>query len=70
MNIFLPDPLTRAEITALKLIATGVAFARPPHKVQRRLVELGFTETVRGGLITTEDGLLRIKLGMNEHLRD
>jgi len=70
MNIFLPDPLTREEMTALKLVATAPPLRGLPHKVQRRLVDLGFAETVRGGLIATEDGLLRIKLGMNENLRD
>jgi hypothetical protein len=41
-----------------------------PYKIQRRLVDLGFAETVRGGLIATEDGLLRIQLSLNENLRD
>jgi hypothetical protein len=70
MNIFLPDPLTREEMGALKLVATTPPLRGLPHKVQRRLIDLGFTEIVRGGLIATEDGLLRIKLGMNENLRD
>jgi hypothetical protein len=69
MNIFLPDPLTREEMTALKLVATSPPLRGLPHKIQSRLVDLGFAETVRGGLIATEDGLLRIKLGINENLR-
>jgi hypothetical protein len=70
MNLFLPDPLNREEMSALKLVATAPSLRGLPHKIQRRLVDLGFAESVRGGLIVTEDGLLRIKLGMNENLRD
>lgn len=70
MNRFLPDPLTREEMSALKLVATAPPLRGLPYKIQRRLVDLGFAETVRGGLIATEDGLLRIKLGLNENLRD
>jgi hypothetical protein len=54
----------------LKLIATAPPLRGLPYKVQKRLVDLGFAETVRGGLIATEDGLLRIKIDMNENLRD
>jgi hypothetical protein len=70
MNRFLPDTLTREEMNALKLVATAPPLRGFPHRVQRRLVDLGFAETVRGGLIATEDGLLRIKLGMNENPLD
>jgi hypothetical protein len=70
MNLFLPDPLTREEMKALMLVATTPPLRGLPHGVQKRLVDLGFAATVRGGLIATEDGLLRIKLGMNENLRD
>jgi hypothetical protein len=70
MSIFLPDPLTREEMRALMLVAATPPLRGLPHRVQRRLVDLGFAETVRGGLIATEDGFLRIKLGMNENLRD
>jgi hypothetical protein len=41
-----------------------------PYKIQRRLVDLGFAETVRGGLIATEDGLMRVALSWKENLRD
>jgi hypothetical protein len=68
MNRFLPGPLKREEMKALILVATAPPLRGLPHKLQRRLVDLGFAETVRGGL--TEDGLLRIKIGMNENLRD
>jgi hypothetical protein len=47
MNLFLPDPLTREEMRALKLVATAPPFRGLSHKVQRRLVDLGFAETVR-----------------------
>ena len=70
MNMFLPDPLTREEMKALMLVAMAPPLRGLPHRLQRRLVDLGFAETVRGGLIATEDGLLRIKIGMNENLRD
>jgi hypothetical protein len=70
MSVFLPDPLTPDELTALKIVAATPPLRGLPHKIQRRLVDLGFAQTVRGGLIVTEDGLLRIQLGMNENLRD
>jgi hypothetical protein len=70
MNLFLPDPLTREEMRALMLVATAPPLRGLSPRIQRRLVDLGFAETVRGGLIATEDGLLRIKLGMNENLHD
>jgi hypothetical protein len=66
MNIFLPDPLTLEEIRALRLVAATPPFRGLPYKVQMRLIDLGFAETIRGGLIATEDGLLRIKLDMRE----
>ena len=62
MSIFLPDPLTREELTALKAIAVTPPLRGLPYKIQRRLVDLGFAQTVRGGLMATEDGLLRIQL--------
>ena len=70
MSIFLPDPLTPQELTALKLVAAAPPLRGLPYKIQRRLVDLGFAETVRGGLVVTEDGLLRIQLSMNQNLRD
>jgi hypothetical protein len=70
MSIFLPDPLTPDELTALKIVAATPPLRGLPYKIQRRLVDLGFAQTVRGGLIVTEDGLLRIQLSMNENLRD
>jgi hypothetical protein len=70
MSIFLPDPLTREELTALKAIAVAPPLRGLPYKIQRRLVDLGFAQTVRGGLMATEDGLLRIQLSMKKNLRD
>jgi hypothetical protein len=70
MNIFLPDPLTPEELAALKVVAAAPPLRGLPYKTQRRLVDLGFAETVRGGLVVTEDGLLRIQLSMNQNLRD
>jgi len=70
MSIFLPDPLTREELTALKAIAVTPPLRGLPYKIQRRLVDLGFAQTVRGGLMATEDGLLRIQLSMKKNLRD
>jgi hypothetical protein len=70
MNIFLPDPLTPEELAALKVVAAAPPLRGLPYKIQRRLVDLGFAETVRGGLVVTEDGLLRIQLSMNQNLRD
>jgi len=62
--------LTNEEFRALKLIATVPPLRGLPYKLQRRLVDLGLAETVRGGLIATDDGLLRVQLGMNENPRD
>jgi hypothetical protein len=70
MSIFLPEPLTPEELTALKVVAASPPLRGLPYRIQRRLVDLGLAETVRGGLIATEDGLLRIQLSMNENLRD
>ncbi len=70
MNNFLPDPLTPEELAALKVVAAAPPLRGLPYKIQRRLVDLGFAETVRGGLVVTEDGLLRIQLSMNQNLRD
>jgi hypothetical protein len=70
MSIFLPDPLTPAELTALKAVAATPPLRGLPYAVVERLVDLGFAVTVRGGLIATEDGLLRVILSMNENLRD
>jgi hypothetical protein len=70
MSIFLPDPLTREELTALKLVAAAPPLRGLPYRIQARLVDLGFAQTVRGGLVATEDGLLRIQISMNENLRD
>jgi hypothetical protein len=70
MSIFLQAPLTPAELTALKVVATAPPLRGLPYAIVQRLIELGFAETVRGGLIATEDGLLRIQLSMNENLRD
>jgi hypothetical protein len=70
MSTFLPDPLTPAELTALKAVAATPPLRGLPYGIVTRLVDLGFAVTVRGGLIATEDGLLRVKLSMNENLRD
>lgn len=70
MTIFLPAPLTPAELTALKAVAVAPPLRGLPYGIVARLIELGFAVPVRGGLIATEDGLLRVKLSMNENLRD
>jgi hypothetical protein len=70
MSIFLPAPLTSAELTALKAVAATPPLRGLPYGIVARLIELGFAETVRGGLVATEDGLLRVILSMNENLRD
>jgi len=58
MSIFLPEPLTPEELTALKVVAAAPPLRGLPYKIEKRLVNLGFAVTVRGGLIATEDGLL------------
>jgi len=70
MNRFLPDPLTPEELTALKVVAAAPPLRGLPYRIVKRLIDLGFAETVRGGLMATEDGLLRIRLSMNENLRE
>jgi hypothetical protein len=70
MSIFLPAPLTRAELTALKAVAATPLLRGLPYGVVARLVELGFAVPARGGLIATEDGLLRVRLSLDENLRD
>ena len=70
MSIFLPHPLTAQELTALKVVAAAPPLRGLSYKIVKRLVDLGFAETVRGGLIVTEDGLMRIQLSLNEDLSD
>jgi hypothetical protein len=70
ISIFLPAPLTPAELTALKAIAATPPLRGLPYGIVKRLIDLGFAVTVRRGLIATEDGLLRVKLSLNETLRD
>jgi hypothetical protein len=70
MNLFLPDPLTPEELAALKVVAAAPPLRGLRYRIVKRLIDLGFAETVRGGLMATEDGLLRIRLSMNENLRE
>jgi hypothetical protein len=70
MSIFLPAPLTSAELTALKVVAAAPPLRGLPYAIVKRLIDLGFAVPVRGGLIATGDGLLRVQLSMNEGLRD
>jgi hypothetical protein len=44
MNRFLPDPLTREEMRALMLVAIAPPLRGLSHRIQRRLVDLGFAE--------------------------
>src|SRR5260370_23181822 len=70
MNRFLPDPLTPEELTALKVIAATPPLRGLPYKIVKRLVDLGFAETVRGGLKAIEAGLFRSAFGMRGNLRE
>jgi hypothetical protein len=68
MSIFLPDPMT-LETYRAKSGCGSAPLRGLPYKIQRRL-DLGFAQVIRGGVVATEDGLLRIQLSTNENLRD
>jgi hypothetical protein len=70
MSVFFPDPLRPEELIALKAVAATPPLRGLPYGIVKRLVDLGFAQSVRGGLMATEDGLLRIQLSLNENLRD
>jgi hypothetical protein len=65
MNRFLPEPLTPEELSALKLLVGAPLLRGLPYRIQKRLVDLGFAENIRGGLIATADGILRVQLEKN-----
>src|SRR5260370_32996819 len=70
MNRFLPDPLTPEELTALKVVAAAPPLRGLPYRIVKRLIDLCFAETVRGGLKWSRGGLVRVRVGLNAHLRE
>jgi hypothetical protein len=63
MRQFLPDPLTREEFAALKQIDDALEQETIPVEIRERLMLIGYVEEVRGGLIVTHEGMLRIVMG-------
>ena len=63
MRQFLPDLLTREEFAALKQIDDAMEQETIPVEIRERLMLIGYIEEVRGGLIVTHEGMLRIVMG-------
>ena len=63
MRQFLPDPLTREEFAALKQIDDAREYETIPVEIQERLILIGYVKEVLGGLIVTDEGMLRIVMG-------
>ena len=63
MGQFLPDPLTREEFAALKQIGDARKHETIPAKIRERLILIGYAKEVLGGLIVTDEGMLRIVMG-------
>ena len=63
MRQFLPDPLTREEFAALKQIDDAGKPGTIPAKIRERLILIGYAKEVLGGLIVTDEGMLRIVMG-------
>jgi hypothetical protein len=63
MRQFLPDPLTREEFAALKQIDDAMEYETIPVEIRERLILIGYVEKVHGGLIITDEGMMRIVMG-------
>ncbi len=61
MDQILPPKLSDAEIEALRQIKTHPATSTIPFCIQSRLVDLGYIKEVLGGIVLTDEGLLRIQ---------
>jgi len=59
MGQFLPDPLTREEFAALKQISDGRNHITITAEIRERLILIGYAKEVLGGLIVTDEGMLR-----------
>ena len=56
-------PITREEFAALKQIDDAREYETIPVEIQERLILIGYVEEVLGGLIVTDEGMLRIVTG-------
>jgi CHASE2 domain-containing sensor protein len=63
MSQFLPEQLTREEFASLKQLAMPESTELPPAKIRERLILIGYVKEVLGGLIVTDEGMLRIVMG-------
>jgi hypothetical protein len=63
MSQFLPEQLTREEFAALKQIGDARKHGTTPAKIRERLILIGYVKEVLGGLIVTDEGMLRIVMG-------
>jgi hypothetical protein len=63
MAQFLPDPLTEAELAALKQILADSPVRGVEPQIQERLISLGYAKMILGCLIVTADGLMVIERG-------
>jgi hypothetical protein len=60
MSQFQPEPLTREEFAALKQIDDAGKHGTITAKIRKRLILIGYAKEVLGGLIVTDEGMLRI----------
>ena len=63
MRQFLPDPLTPEEFAALKQNCVARQHRTIPAKIRERLILIGYVKEALGGLIVTDEGMLRIVMG-------
>jgi hypothetical protein len=69
MDQILPPKLTDLELEALRQIAEHPATRKIPYRVQSRLKDIGYAKEVLGGLVLTDDGLLRIAIARDHSAR-
>jgi hypothetical protein len=60
MSQFQPKPLIREEFAALKQIDDAGKHGTITAKIRKRLILIGYAKEVLGGLIVTDEGMLRI----------
>jgi hypothetical protein len=59
----MPDTLTNEEFKALQQIGDAREKRAIPSQIRKRLIDLGYAKDVLGGLVVTEEGMLRIVMG-------
>jgi len=60
----MPDPLSHEEFNTLKRIGILEVKMKETNQSERRLILMGFAEEVFGRLALTDEGIMRIALGI------